>query len=212
MSYSLKANEKRTYMRIYTIFGFIMILAAWPSYAQKQTATFAMGCFWCAEQAMDKIPGVLKTTSGYSGGHVVNPSYQEVSSGTTGHIESLQVEFDDSVISYSALLRAFWRNVDPLTKNQQFCDKGYQYSAAIFYHDLNQKQAAQESFNHVKKILGHNEVLILEFTNFYPAETYHQNYYQKNPIRYKYYKYSCGREKRLEKIWSSERVKALESS
>lgn len=171
-------------------------------HAKQAVATFGMGCFWCAEQALDKVPGVLKTTSGYSGGHVLNPSYKQVTKGNTGHIEVVQVLYDDSVVTYQTLLNTFWRNVDPLTRSRQFCDRGYQYSAAIFAHNDKQRQVAQIQHKKIAGILGKNEVLIIDYANFYPAESYHQDYYKKNPIRYSYYKHSCGREKRLETIWS----------
>lgn len=187
----------------------MLIVQPIPTWAKQQTATFAMGCFWCAEQALDKVPGVLKTTSGYSGGHVNNPSYKDVSSGTTGHIEAVQVIYEDTVVSFDKLLHAFWTNVDPLTRNRQFCDRGYQYSAAIFAHNPEQAQIAKSQHQQVRDILGANEVLLLDFKNFYPAESYHQDYYLKNPVRYNYYKYRCGRESRLEQIWSEEKTQSL---
>jgi peptide-methionine (S)-S-oxide reductase len=168
------------------------------------TATFAGGCFWCMEPPFDKLDGVISTTSGYTGGQDKNPTYQEVSSGTTGHAESVQVLYDPSKISYEKLLDVFWHNVDPFTPNAQFCDHGSQYRTAIFYHNEEQhrlaeasKQALEESGRFTKPIVTQ----IVPASEFYPAEDYHQDYYQKNPIRYKYYRYGCGRDARLEEIW-----------
>ncbi len=168
------------------------------------TATFAGGCFWCMEPPFDKLDGVLSTISGYTGGHTVDPSYKQVSSGTTGHIEVVQVKYDADKISYADLLKVYWKNIDPTRSDGQFCDKGEQYRPAIFYHDLEQKNLALESSQSVvdnKIFEGTVKVEIIEASTFYPAEEYHQDYYLKNPIRYRYYRYTCGRDKRLEEVW-----------
>jgi peptide-methionine (S)-S-oxide reductase len=167
-------------------------------------ATFAGGCFWCMEPPYDKLDGVLSTISGYAGGKKKNPTYEEVSAGTTGHTEVVQVTYDPKKITYEKLLDVFWRNIDPLTPNRQFCDVGSQYRAAIFYHDEDQKRLAEAS----KKALGKRfkEPIVTEivrFTEFYPAEDYHQDYYTKNPLRYKFYRHNCGRDRRLEELWGS---------
>ena len=165
-------------------------------------ATFAGGCFWCMEPPFDKLDGVISTISGYAGGKKKNPTYEEVSAGNTGHAEVVQVTYDPKKITYEKLLGVFWHNVDPLTPNRQFCDVGSQYRTAIFYHDETQKRLAEES----KKTLAKRfkEPIVTEIvaaTEFYPAEDYHQDYYIKNPLRYKYYRYSCGRDQRLETLW-----------
>ena len=167
------------------------------------TATFAGGCFWCMEPPFDKLDGVISTTSGYTGGHVENPTYEQVSAGGTGHAEALQVVYDPAKISYPQLLEVFWRNIDPTVKDRQFCDVGNQYRTAIFYHDDEQKRLALESKQRLEKSgkLGAIQTEIVSAGPFYPAEDYHQDYYQKNPIRYKYYRWSCGRDQRLEELW-----------
>ena len=168
------------------------------------TATFAGGCFWCMEPPYDKLDGVISTTSGYTGGQEKNPTYREVSSGTTGHAESVQVVYDPTKVSYEKLLDVFWHNIDPFTANAQFCDHGSQYRSAIFYHNEEQKRLAEASKQALEKSGRFTKPIVTEIvpaTEFYPAEEYHQDYYQKNPIRYKYYRYSCGRDAVLEGIW-----------
>lgn len=166
-------------------------------------ATFAGGCFWCMEPPFDKLDGVISTTSGYTGGHKENPTYEAVSSGTTGHAEAIQILYDPEKITYDQLLEVFWKNVDPTDGGGQFCDRGSQYRAAIFYHDDEQKRLAEQS----KKALIDSEDFkeiateITAASTFYPAEEYHQDYYRKNPVRYKFYRYGCGRDKRLKELW-----------
>jgi peptide-methionine (S)-S-oxide reductase len=172
--------------------------------AETATATFAGGCFWCMEPPFDKLDGVLSTISGYAGGKKKNPTYEEVSAGNTGHTEVVQVTYDPKKITYEKLLDVFWHNIDPLTANRQFCDAGSQYRTAIFYHDEAQKRLAEES----KKALSKRfkEPIVTEITRaaeFYPAEDYHQDYYIKNPLRYKFYRYNCGRDRRLEELWGA---------
>ncbi len=169
-----------------------------------ETALFAGGCFWCMEPPYDKIDGVISTTSGYTGGHKDNPTYHEVSAGTTGHAEALQVVYDPKKVDYATLLSVFWRNIDPTTLNRQFCDSGSQYRSAIFYLNDEQKRLAEASKAEVAKAKSFEGEIVTEITaasTFYPAEEYHQDYYKKNPIRYKYYRYSCGRDNRLEELW-----------
>ncbi len=167
-------------------------------------ATFAGGCFWCMEGPFDELAGVVSTTSGYTGGHAIDPTYEEVSAGGTGHAESVQVAYDPQKISYRELLTAYWRNTDPTTPNAQFCDHGSQYRPAIFYHDEEQREDAEASKKEVERMLGAPIVTeITQATTFYPAEEYHQNFYQKNPILYKVYRFSCGRDARLTALWEN---------
>jgi peptide-methionine (S)-S-oxide reductase len=192
--------------------GVIFLLPGRTSHGASQSgasagtakATFAGGCFWCMEPPYDKLDGVLSTISGYAGGKKKNPTYEEVSAGTTGHTEVVQVTYDPKKITYEKLLDVFWRNVDPLTPNRQFCDVGSQYRTAIFYHDENQKRLAEESKKALSKRFKEPIVTeIVRATEFYPAEDYHQDYYIKNPLRYKLYRYNCGRDQRLEKLWGA---------
>lgn len=196
---------ERMMFRIFLLLFTALGIAQGELRAQAATAkaTFGGGCFWCMEEVMDKIPGVVSTTSGYTGGSKKNPTYEQVSAGGTGHVEVVEVVYDPAKVAYQQLLDAFWRNIDPTTKDRQFCDGGSQYRAAIFYHDARQRQEAEASRQKVvsSKKFKHVYVDIQQATAFYPAEDYHQDYYTKNPVRYKYYKASCGREQRLEKVW-----------
>lgn len=167
-------------------------------------ATFAGGCFWCVESDFDKVPGVISTTSGYTGGTTVNPSYEQVSSHSTGHAEVVQVVYDPAKVSYERLLAYFWRSIDPTVKDQQFCDHGSPYRSAIFAHNDEQLKLAQASRAALEKAKPFKESIVTEIVPagaFYPAEEYHQDYYQKNPIRYKYYRSRCGRDARLQQLW-----------
>lgn len=167
-------------------------------------AIFAGGCFWCTEADFDKLPGVLSTTSGYIGGHLENPSYEQVSAGNSGHIEAVQVRFDPSQTSYAKLLEAYWPTIDPLTANAQFCDRGAQYRSAIFYATAEEQALAEASKAALQASGRFNQPIVTEIlpaTTFYPAEDYHQDYYQNNPLRYAYYRNGCGRDKRLEQLW-----------
>lgn len=167
-----------------------------------EKATFAGGCFWCLQKPFDHVEGVVKTTVGYTHGKTKNPTYKQVSSGTTGHIESIQVEFDPTVVTYEDLLNVFWVNIDPFDKGGQFCDRGYQYTTAIFTHSDAQRKAAEESLKSLQPRFNETIVTpIHDATAFYDAEVYHQKYYEKNPVRYKYYRWNCGRDKRLEEVW-----------
>lgn len=171
---------------------------------QTKTAVFAGGCFWCMEKPFDQLNGVLETTSGFSGGHVRNPSYSAVSSGGTGHIEVIEVRYDPSVISYAQLLGTYWRNVDPVDGGGQFCDRGATYRPAIFVANAQERAGAEASKQSIARSLGKNiAVEIIDAAPFYPAEAYHQDYYKKNPIRYNYYRTSCGRDARLREVWGT---------
>jgi peptide-methionine (S)-S-oxide reductase len=170
-------------------------------------ATFAGGCFWCMEPPFDKLEGVVSTTSGYIGGHQENPTYQGVSAGGTGHAEAVEILYDPDKISYGELLDVFWHNIDPITANRQFCDSGSQYRSAIFYHDEAQQRLAEQSKRALEQSGRFSQPIVTEIvpaTTFYPAETYHQDYYRKNTLRYKFYRYSCGRDQRLEELWGEE--------
>jgi peptide-methionine (S)-S-oxide reductase len=165
-------------------------------------ATFAGGCFWCMEPPFDKLDGVVSTTSGYTGGHAANPTYEQVSAGKTGHTEAVEIVYDPRKVTYAQLLEVLWRNIDPLTANAQFCDKGSQYRSGIFAHDETQRRLAEESKAVVAARLRKPIVTeIVAASTFWPAEDYHQDYYKKNPIRYKLYRTYCGRDKRLEEVW-----------
>ncbi|CAN0405113.1 unnamed protein product, partial [Phaeothamnion confervicola] len=176
-----------------------------PANAQtRAVAIFAGGCFWCMEPPFDKLDGVLATTSGYIGGIKADPTYEQVTSGRTGHYEALQVDYDPARVSYEKLLEVFWRNIDPLDASGQFCDKGPQYRAAIFALDAGQRAAAEASKAALEKsgkLSGRIVTEILPPAKFYPAEDYHQDYYRKNPASYTYYRWNCGRDRRLERLW-----------
>ncbi|WP_404473535.1 peptide-methionine (S)-S-oxide reductase MsrA [Vreelandella venusta] len=178
------------------------------AYAQEQSpasATFAGGCFWCMEPPYDKQPGVSATISGYMGGELENPTYEQVSRGGTGHIEVVQIEYDESQISYEQLLEVFWRNIDPFAVNRQFCDVGDHYRSAIFYSDDEQRQLAEASKAEMEARFDQEITTdILPAAEFWEAEEYHQNYYEKNPLRYRFYRLSCGRDDRLEEVWGAE--------
>ena len=168
------------------------------------TAVFASGCFWCTESDFDKVPGVLATVSGYTGGQVDNPTYEQVSSGGTGHVEAVQVTYDPSVVSYEQLLEAYWPTVDPFNGRGQFCDRGEQYRPVIFVGGAAERGAAEASRVRVEKRIGKAVVVEIEqAARFYPAEPYHQDYYQKNPARYNFYRWSCGRDARLSEVWGA---------
>ncbi len=206
-------------MRLYWLVGFIVSAAlmhvAGPDTADGagevaarqalEKATFAGGCFWCMEPAFDHLEGVVSVTPGYTGGTKKNPTYEEVSSGGTGHAESVQIVYDPSKIRYTALLDVFWHNVDPLTADRQFCDVGNQYRSAIFTHNEGQRKSAEESLKALEtsdRFKGKTiYTQIRPASEFYPAEEYHQKYYKKNPLRYNYYRFSCGRDERLKEVW-----------
>ncbi len=170
-------------------------------------ATFAGGCFWCMEPPFDKLDGVISTTSGYTGGQRRHPTYGEVSSGRTAHAEAVEVVYDPTKITYAQLLDVFWINIDPLTQNRQFCDRGAQYRTAIFFHDGEQERLAHETKRRIDESGRFADPVvtqIVEAGEFWAAEDYHQDYYSKNPIRYKFYRFNCGRDRRLKKLWGDD--------
>jgi len=172
--------------------------------AGQAVATFAGGCFWCMEPPFDALDGVVSTTAGYTGGHTPKPTYEQVSEGGTGHAEAVRIVYDPRKIGYAELLAVFWRNIDPTTPNAQFCDHGNQYRSAIFYHDDEQKRVAERSKALLEASGRLKQPIVTEIaaaTAFHPAEEYHQDYYRKNPTRYKLYRYTCGRDRRLKELW-----------
>lgn len=191
----------------------LSLLAAWTFAAEAPppkpglaVATFAGGCFWCMEGPFDELPGVMETISGYTGGRKVNPTYEEVSSGSTGHAESVRVIYDPKKVSYEKLLEVFWHNIDPTVKDRQFCDTGTQYRTAIFYHDDEQRRAAEASKRRIEQTKPFKEAIVtpIEMAGpFYPAEDYHQDFYRKNPVRYRLYRTGCGRDARLKELWGA---------
>jgi len=200
--------NSRRMLRILSVLAVLMAGAAFaqsgsPAGPQRAVATFAGGCFWCVEADFDKLPGVIGTTSGYTGGHLANPSYTQVSAGGTGHTEAVEIVYDPSKVTYEKLLDHFWRNHDPLAKDRQFCDSGHQYRAGIYYHDEQQRKLAEASKKAVQAKFAprvvHTE--IAQAGRFYKAEDYHQDYYEKSPIRYKFYRFNCGRDRRIEELW-----------
>jgi len=184
-----------------------LLLWAAQTLAGTATATFAGGCFWCMQSEFEQLPGVVKTTAGYTGGTVKHPTYEQVSSGTTGHAEAIQVVYDPAVVSYDKLLDVYWSNVDPLTPNAQFCDHGTQYRTAIFTADDEQQRLAEASKKALDASKRFDKPIVTEIVHageFWPAEEYHQRYHEKNPIRYKYYRWNCGRDQRLEAVWGKD--------
>jgi peptide-methionine (S)-S-oxide reductase len=176
------------------------------THAAEGIAIFASGCFWCTEADFEKVEGVTAAESGYIGGRVDNPRYEQVSAGGTGHIEAVRVHYDPAVVSYDELLAVYWRNVDPYTANAQFCDKGPQYRSALFPVDEAQRASAERTRDELAKRYPDRPAIVTEIlpaTRFWPAEDYHQAYYKKNPVRYRYYRRGCGRDQRLEELWGA---------
>ena len=199
---------RRSLVSALTLNMLLLFLAAVPARGAapaakpgRAVATFAMGCFWCAEDAFEGKPGVIAVTSGYTGGKEKNPTYEEVSAHRTGHFEAIEVTYDPAKVTYEGLLDVFWHNVDPLDARGQFCDKGDQYRSAIFVHDDAQRRAAEASKQRVEKTLGPVATLIPPAGPFYAAEDYHQDFAEKNPLRYKFYSTGCGRAARLRQVW-----------
>ena len=200
--------ESTVARRYWHLLGIVLLVLAVLSRGaaadELAKATFAGGCFWCMQPAFDRVDGVKSTTVGYTGGHAKEPTYEEVSAGGTGHAESIQLSYDPKKVSYPQLLEVFWHNIDPLTANAQFCDHGTQYRSAIFYHNDEQKRLAEQSMKELDASGRFKKPIVTEIvaaTEFYPAEDYHQEYYKKNPVRYKYYRFGCGRDRRLEELW-----------
>jgi peptide-methionine (S)-S-oxide reductase len=181
-----------------------LVPAVVQAQANLATATFSAGCFWCTEEAFEKVPGVVSVVSGYTDGKTKNPTYEEVSSGRTGHAESVEVKFDPSKVSYEKLLDVFWVNHDPTYTDRQFCDHGSQYRPGIYWHDEVQKRLAEASKAKYEKLKTFKQPIltpIVRASQFWPAEDYHQDYYKKNPVRYQFYANGCGRHSRLEELW-----------
>ena len=197
-------------MLIHSMIGLsVMLIASTTVMAgtNLEKATFAGGCFLCMEHPFDEIPGVVSVTPGYTGGQKKSPTYEEVSAGGTGHAESVQIVYDPARVTYEKLLNVFWHNIDPIAKDRQFCDSGHQYRSAIFYHTEEQHRIALKSKGLLEKNKTFKEPIVTEIaqaTEFTPAEEYHQHYYKKNPIRYKYYRSRCGRDNRLKELWGNE--------
>lgn len=210
-------NRLFRYLFLVTLLSLTMLSACAPSDAEQVgvaadqstgsasgMATFAGGCFWCTEADFDQLPGVISTTSGYIGGKEENPTYKQVVAGKTGHVEAVLVRFDMNKTSFAELLAAYWLTIDPLTSNRQFCDTGAQYRSVIFYHDDEQHELAQKSKATLEASGRFAQPVVTEIwptTTFYPAEEYHQDYYLKNPVRYRYYRSNCGRDQRLKELW-----------
>lgn len=187
---------------------------AWQAQATDKTDTviFAGGCFWCVESDFDNVPGVVKTVSGYTGGAIENPTYKIVSAGGSGHLEAVKIAFDPDIVSYQELLDVFWRSVDPTDDGGQFCDRGESYKTAIYVNSPQQRQSAEDS----KRLIDASGILkdpvvtpVIDATAFYPSEEYHQDYYTKNPVRYKFYRYSCGRDKRVRDLWGDQAYRGI---
>jgi peptide-methionine (S)-S-oxide reductase len=188
------------------VIALLVALVALPAFSQQklEKATFAAGCFWCTEEAFEKVPGVVSAVSGYTGGKVRNPTYEQVSSGRTGHTEAVEVTYDPGKVSYEKLLHTFWLNHDPTVKDRQFCDPGSQYRPEIFYHSEEQKRLADSSKAKWEKAKPFKQPILTPISpagEFWPAEEYHQDYYKKNPVQYRFYVTGCGRYARLDQLW-----------
>jgi peptide-methionine (S)-S-oxide reductase len=196
-------------LSLFTIYVYASEQDATTSKLEKnERAIFAGGCFWCMEPPFDKLDGVISTTSGYTAGDKKNPTYKEVSAGSTGHTEAIEIVYDPEKITYSELLDVFWINIDPVAVDRQFCDAGSQYRSGIYYLNDSQQADAMRSLQEItdnKPFEGKIATEILPASTFYPAEDYHQDYYQKNPLRYKYYRFACGRDQRLQELWDSKK-------
>jgi peptide-methionine (S)-S-oxide reductase len=218
MSNTASGDERRRFMLRLLLGPFLGLAAIGMAAAQtaappagsgqRAVATFAGGCFWCVEADFDKVKGVISTTSGYIGGHTPNPTYNQVSGGRTGHAEAVEIVYDPVVVSYEKLLRHFWRNIDPLAKDRQFCDAGNEYRSAIFFHDGEQRRLAEASKKEIEqsgRFKSPIQTQVVQATQFYKAEDYHQDYYLKNATKYKFYRFNCGRDRRLEELWGTDR-------
>ena len=198
---------RRLLLSVILVLAAAGIAAAQGTLAPKPgqaVATFAGGCFWCMESDFDKVKGVLATISGYTGGHVKNPTYHQVSAGGTGHAESVEVVYDPNVVSYSQLLTYYWHHIDPTVKDRQFCDVGNQYRTAIFVHNAQERKLAEASKKKVAAELGKHIYTEIDSAGpFYKAEEYHQNFYKKNPLKYEFYRWNCGRDQRIKQIWGN---------
>ena len=227
MKYNIKGESEDIIMVYKIVLGTLLILPVMAmnlnagsmqgggTMDHMEKATFAGGCFWCMTPPFEKLDGVQKVISGYTGGHTVNPTYEDVTSETTGHMESVEVIFDPSKISYEKLLDVFWRQINPTDADGQFVDRGPSYRSAIFYHDEEQKRLAEESKKKLAKSGRFDKPIVTQILPagpFYPAEEYHQDYWKKNPIRYKFYRYNSGRDQYVEKVWGKEKEHPLQIS
>ncbi len=203
----MKRHGVQYFLRVIFLVSFFSAMAGNTIGAESEklrTATFAGGCFWCMEHAFDEVDGVISTISGYIGGHKDKPTYKEVSSGQTGHTEAVQLRYDRSKVSYAELLEVFWHNIDPTVKDRQFCDRGNQYRTTIFYHTEEQEKlafASKHSLERDRPFEGPVVTPIVQASQFFPAEEHHQDYHIKNPLQYKFYRFSCGRDQRLQELW-----------
>ncbi len=193
-------------INIFLLFFFFFVFS-FPFFPQEKKVFFAGGCFWCMESPFDKTKGVLATRAGYLGGTKESANYEEVSKGETDHLEAIEITYNDEEVKLEELLAIFWQNIDPYDGEGQFCDKGKQYRSAFFYQEKAEKKIFEESLLKAKLDKEKVKTLLSPFSTFYPAEEYHQDYYQKNPLRYKFYRYNCGRDKRLQEIHQKERKK-----
>ena len=190
-------------MKKILLFVTIFLINLNLSASENKKAYFAGGCFWCMEESFDSVDGVVSSISGYSGGHLKNPTYQDVIYKDTGHVEAIEITYDPEIVSYEKLLNVYWRNIDPFDAEGQFCDKGKSYRSVIFFQNQLEKEFINKSFSNLEKTFNNKIVtLVWEFEKFYPAEDYHQDYYEKNFIRYLMYKKGCKREEVLKRIWN----------
>lgn len=199
---AVRARGARYVCVLHVFLAFALLGVTGTARAETAVAVFAGGCFWCVEADFDKLPGVIETISGYTGGREANPTYEQVSAHRTGHVEAVQVRYDPARVNHATLVDYFWRHVDPLTANGQFCDKGPQYRTVIYFQDEAQRKTILAAKEKLEKQLGKSFVTeITAASTFYPAEEYHQDYYKKNPLRYRYYRHGCGRDQRVKEIW-----------